>query len=181
MANHSTWKIRYFANTANFLVLDVHLHCKQHPHEGIMCINAWIHWLLRRWNLFWKGETGGATAQPFRPSLFRITNFYHYELMLSLKNFCASHWLGPRISASNPAPHKCFQSGPAQVLPIGPRMSASNRAPHKCFQSGPAWVLPIGPRTSTSNPAPHKCFQSGPAWVLSIRPRTCWGRHCLYV
>jgi len=123
MANHSAWKIRYFANTANFLILDVHLHCKQHPHGGIECINTWIYWLLRRWSLFWRGETGGAAAQPFRPSLFRITNFYHYELMLPF-------W-GPRISPFIRAPHKCFQSGPA-LAKVGP-VCTCNNVLHKIY------------------------------------------------
>jgi len=43
-------------------------------------------------------------ASPFRVSPFNINNFYHYDLMHPLK-MSTHHWVGPRKSVSNRAPH----------------------------------------------------------------------------
>jgi len=92
-------------------------------------------------------------ASPLRVLLFHITHdFYQYDLMF-LKNFCTRHWVGPRKSASNRAPHllrrpwsyprpRSFTSTIPIIMTwwpiknycvrhwVGPRKSASNRAPH---------------------------------------------------
>jgi len=45
-------------------------------------------------------------ALPLLASLFHdINNFYHYDLMILLKNVCTNHRMGPHKSASNRAPH----------------------------------------------------------------------------
>jgi len=38
-------------------------------------------------------------------SLFHITDFYHYDLMYHLKNFCTRYEVGPCKRVSKRAPH----------------------------------------------------------------------------
>jgi len=45
-------------------------------------------------------------ALPFQASLFYITHdFYHYDLVTLLKNFCIRHSMGLRKRTSNRAPY----------------------------------------------------------------------------
>ena len=67
----------------------------------------------RTWKVpTWEVKLGGMPpdtprlALPLQASLFYITHdFYYYDLMTFLKNFRTRHWMGPRKSVSNRAPH----------------------------------------------------------------------------
>jgi len=83
----------------------------------IECTNSWIYWMLRRCPWSGHGKTAGevklrvcpqtplACHYPFQDSLVHITHdFYDYDLMTFLKNFCTLRRMGP-----------------TNVLQIGPR------------------------------------------------------------
>ena len=72
------------------------------------------------WNLCWR-SLGICDVKKVRPScplgphFFNITDFYHYALMHPLKKIFPHHWVGPRKSGSNRAPHLL-----TPALPYGP-------------------------------------------------------------
>jgi len=80
---------------------------------GFECSNSWIYWvllrcpwmsLLERWN--WSHTPDlPSLASPFQASLFHINDFYQYDLMHLSKLSETRHWMEPRKSVSNRAPH----------------------------------------------------------------------------
>jgi len=73
-----------------------------------MCCNSFIYWHLRRCPLKSLLERSWRHLErSWRPRFFSITDFYHYDLMHPINNFCTplSAWVGPRKSVSNRAPH----------------------------------------------------------------------------
>ena len=92
-------------------------------------------------------------ASPLRVLLFHITHdFYQYDLMF-LKNFCTRHWVGPRKSASNRAPHLLR---PALVISKTSLFHINDSDHYDLMAYQKLQRTPL-------SGAPQKCFQSGPA------------------
>ena len=87
-------------------------HCKRIPPNGEAVGHPWLILLAYKHGNFCYHcklcSSGYALAQHsvplFRASPFNITDFYHYDLMHPSK-ISAHHWVGPRKSVSNWAPH----------------------------------------------------------------------------
>ena len=80
--------------------------------DVIECSNSWIYWVLRRCPRMSPLERRNwghapdlpAWRHPFRP-FFSHQRFLSIWFDAPLKTFCTRHWMGPRKSASNRAPH----------------------------------------------------------------------------
>jgi len=115
--------MKSFATTANFSALDVHFStplttsplCRYYTRTSLLVrevpgqrgglgegYNSLIYWVL--WRCPLKSLLAKSSRHPFRPRLFNITDFCHYDLMHPLKNFYTP-LSRPRKSASNRAPH----------------------------------------------------------------------------
>jgi len=95
MANMLVSKIESLSATENGLALDVQSHFIQCLlSESIECSNSWMYWVLRRY--------------PLKSLLERWNCGHAISIIMTwcpIKNFCMRHWVGPRKSASNRAPH----------------------------------------------------------------------------